>query len=112
VITRQGCKISDEPIRSVVAWLRTQRGRDGFNFETVPACLEELDEFGVRLKFPQAWDRIGGVLSAFADFKPDFAAHAEGSFLTVRWGLINGLKKSIPSYTNAKLAVRPAEAIL
>lgn len=100
-ITSQVCKIADEPIRSIVAWLRAQRGGDGFNFETVLACLEELDEFGVRSKSPQAWDRIGGVLSAFADFKPDFAAQAEGSFLTARWGLINAINQFVLTQTRS-----------
>jgi hypothetical protein len=49
-ITSRVCEISDEPIRSVVAWLHTQRDNDGFNFETVLACLEELDEFRVHTR--------------------------------------------------------------
>jgi hypothetical protein len=98
-ITSRVCRIPDEPIWSVVAWLRTQRGKDGFNFETVLACLEELDEFSLREKVPQAWDRIGGVLSAFADFKADFATQAKGSFLTARWDLINGLSHFVIAQT-------------
>lgn len=90
-ITERVSGILDEPIRSVVTWLCTQRGKDGFNFETILACLEELDEFKLRQNSLRAWDRIEGVLSAFADLKPDFAARAEGSFLTARWRLINGL---------------------
>jgi hypothetical protein len=40
--------ICDEPIRSVVDRLRAQRTEGNFNFETVLAALEELDEFSVR----------------------------------------------------------------
>src|SRR5690348_1866765 len=100
-ITKRVCAIADEPIRSVVGWLCTQRGNDAFDFETVLACLEELDEFRVRQKRPDTWDMIGGVLSAFADLKPDFATQALGSFLTARWDLINGLSLLVSEQTRS-----------
>jgi hypothetical protein len=54
--------------------LNAQRGSDGFDFETVLACLEELDEFDLRKKHPKAWEFVGGVLSAFADLSSNLAS--------------------------------------
>src|SRR5271169_1280419 len=72
-ITDLVCQIEEEPIRSVVNRLRDQRTERNFNFETVLAALEELDEFSVRQRAPTAWERIGGQLSAFAELLPSFA---------------------------------------
>lgn len=52
-------------LKAVVDGLETQRGRNGFNFETVIYALDELEEYFLRKKRPDAWDLVGGVLSAF-----------------------------------------------
>jgi len=84
-----------------VAGLSKQRGNDGFNFETVLACLEELDEFKIRQTSPKVWDRVGGVLSAFVDFPPDLVALKESSFLVAHWSLINGVSEFVTKRTAA-----------
>jgi hypothetical protein len=96
-ITEQVCAISDDPIRSIVAGLSKQRGNDGFNFETVLACLEELDEFKIRQTSPEVW--VGGVLSAFVDFRPDLVALKESSFLAAHWSLINDVSEFVTKRT-------------
>jgi hypothetical protein len=87
--------ISDEPIRSVVDRLRAQRTEGNFNFETVLAALEELDDFSVRKSHPTAWPRIGGYLAAFADWLPDFAPIADKSFLSARAQVIGRIKNFV-----------------
>ena len=87
--------IGDEPIRSVVDRLRTQRTEGNFNFETVLAALEELDDFSVRKSHPTAWSRIGGYLEAFADWLPDFAPIADKSFLSARAQVIGRIKNFV-----------------
>src|ERR1700740_724246 len=91
-ITDLGYKIEEEPISSVVSALGDQRtvgNFRNFDFETVLAALEELDEFNVRQRVPAAWPRVRGHLSAFAEFFPDFAkAVREKSFLVARTLLV------------------------
>jgi len=79
--------------------LEAQRGASRFDFETVLACLEELDEFKVRQTNPHCPDRIGGFLSAFADLKPDFIATAGDSLMRARWSLVNGLTQFVMRQT-------------
>lgn len=92
--------IGDEPIRSVVDRLRTQRTEGNFNFETVLAALEELDDFSVRKSHPTAWPRIGGYLAAFADYLPDFAPLADRSFLSARAQVIGRIKNFVIGRTD------------
>ncbi len=92
-------RITDEPIRSVVAYLRAQRSEAGFNFETVLASLEELDEFALRKQVPNAWQRVSGNLSAFAELREDFAKSAGDQFLTARWEVINAIHKFVTDRT-------------
>jgi hypothetical protein len=87
--------IGDEPIHSVVDCLRAQRTEGNFNFETVLAALEELDDFGVRKSHPTAWPRIGGYLAAFADWLPDFAPIADKSFLSAHAQVIGRIKNFV-----------------
>lgn len=87
--------IGDEPIRSIVDRLRAQRTEGNFNFETVLAALEELDEFNVRRSHPTAWPRIGGYLTAFADWLPDFAPIADKSFLSARAQVVGRIKNFV-----------------
>lgn len=91
--------IGDEPTRSVVDRLRAQRIEGTFNFETVLAALEELDDFSVRKGQPTAWSRIGGSLAAFADYLPDFAPVADKSFLSARAQVIGRIKDFVISRT-------------
>jgi hypothetical protein len=106
-ITDRVCAISEEPVRSVVQYLRDQRTRGGFNFETVLASLEELDEFSVRQQVPNAWQRVGGHLSAFAELLPDFAK-AVGVFGAPResvfWGARRKLAGGLSEFVNGKTA--------
>ena len=92
--------IGDELIRSVVDRLRRQRTEGNFNFETVLAALEYLDDFSVRKNHPTAWPRIGGYLAAFADYLPDFAALADKSFLSARTQVIGRLKDFVIERTD------------
>jgi SIR2-like domain len=99
------CQMPDEPIRAVVNRLRDQRSDGNWNFETVLAALEELDEFSLRKRCPTVWPRIGGPLSAFAELLPDFVNAAGNSFLVVRTQLIGRIKKFvIDGTTNASAA--------
>jgi hypothetical protein len=100
-ITDLAYQIKEEPIRALVARLRDQRTEGNFNFETVLAALEELDEFSVRRRFPTAWPRIGGHLSAFAELLPDFANVAENSFLIARMHLIGRIKNFVLERTES-----------
>lgn len=84
-------RIPDEPIRTIVKCLDAQRGKDGFDFETVLACLEELDEFDLRRKHPQAWEFVGGILSAFAEVRPNLASLT--GFFVARLKLINSVSE-------------------
>jgi SIR2-like domain len=93
------CGIDDEPIRSVVARLREQRIEGNFNFETVLAALEDLDDFSVRKNHPTAWASIGGYLAAFADYLPDFTPAADKSFLSARTQVIGRIKNFVISRT-------------
>ncbi len=94
-ITNLVCQIEDEPIRSVVNRLRNQRTEGNFDFETVLATLEELDEFSIRRRFPTAWPRVGGDLSAFTEFLPDFTDVGENGFLVARTRLVGSIKKFV-----------------
>jgi hypothetical protein len=89
------CQMEDEPIRTVVSRPADQRTEGNFNFETVLAALEELDEFSVRKRFPTAWQRIGGHLSAFAEFLPAFANAADNSFMVARTQLVGRIKNFV-----------------
>jgi hypothetical protein len=92
--------IGDEPIRAVVERLRTQRTEGNFNFETVLAALEELDDFSVRKNHPTAWPRIGGYLAAYADYLPDFAPLADKSFASARAQVIGRIKNFVIERTD------------
>ena len=105
-ITDRVCAIQEEPIRSVVEYLRNQRTRGGFTFETILASLEELDEFSLRKRVPNAWQRVGGHLSAFAELLPDFAKSVgvlgspqESVFMDARWKLAGGLSEFVNGKT-------------
>jgi hypothetical protein len=91
-ITDFVCQIKEEPIRSVVDRLREQRTEGNFNFETVIAALGDLDEFSVRKRCPTTWPRIGGHLSAFAEFLSAFVRVADKSFMAARLQLIGRIK--------------------
>jgi hypothetical protein len=84
--------MSEKTVSSVVSRLEMQRTAGNFNFETVLAALEELDEFCVRKSHPTAWPRIGGYLAAFADWLPDFASNGDASFMALRLQLIGRIK--------------------
>lgn len=94
-ITDLVCQIEEEPTHSVINRLRDQRTEGNFNFETVLAALEELDEFSVRQRAPTAWQRVGGHLSAFAELLPDFAKVGEDSFLVARTRLVGHIKNYV-----------------
>jgi SIR2-like domain len=98
-ITDLVCQIEDEPIRAVVSRLRDQRTKGNFNFETVLAALEELDEFQLRQRVPTAWQRHGGNLSAFAEFLPQFANLGQDSFLIARARLVGRIKNFVMERT-------------
>jgi len=105
-ITDLVSKIQMEPIRTVVGYLRDQRSEAGFNFETVLASLEELDEFSLRKRVPNAWQRIGGHLSAFAELLPDFANSAGNKFLVARTQLVGRVRDFVIKRTvNASSAM-------
>ena len=109
-ITDLVCQIEDEPIRAVVSRLRDQRTEGNFNFETVLAALEELDEFQLRQRAPTAWQRIGGNLSAFAEFLPQFANLGQDSFLIARARLVGRIKNFVMERTaNASSAALKAD---
>jgi hypothetical protein len=91
-ITKLVCKIEDEPTHSVVSRLRDQRTEGNFNFETVLAALEDLDEFSVRRRCPTAVQSIGGHLSAFTELLPDFAKVEENRFQSARASLVGRIK--------------------
>lgn len=93
-----------EPIRSVVDRLRAQRTEGNFNFETVLAALEELDDFSLRKRHPTAWPRIGGYLTAFADYLPDFAPIENNSFLSAHAQLIGRIKNFVIDRTESASA--------
>jgi hypothetical protein len=82
------CQIEEEPVHSVVIRLRDERTEGNFDFETVLAALEELDEFSVHQRAPTAWQQVGGHLSAFAEFLPDFSKVEENGFLVARTRLV------------------------
>ena len=88
-------QIHDEAIRAVVGRLRAQRAEGNFNFETVLAALEELDEFRVRKGHPTAWPRIGGNLAAFTEYLPDFTNVADTNFRSAHAQLIGRLKNFV-----------------
>jgi hypothetical protein len=54
-----------------------------------------LDDFQVRKRAPTAWPRIGGHLSAFAEFLPEFAKVGENSFLITRTRLVGIVKNFV-----------------
>jgi SIR2-like domain len=87
--------LSTKEIDDLVDRLRAQRTEGNFNFETVLAALEELDDFSVRQSHPRAWPRIGGYLAAFADWLPDFAPIADKSFLSARAQVIGRIKNFV-----------------
>ncbi len=91
-ITELVCKIEDEPTHSVISRLRDQRTEGNFNFETVLAALEDLDEFSVRQRFPIALQSIGGHLSAFTELLPDFAKVEENRLQSARTSLVGRIK--------------------
>jgi hypothetical protein len=102
-ITDLVSKIREEPICSVVEYLRNQRSPDGFDFETILASLEELDEFSLRKRAPNARlpiQYIGGNLSAFAELLPDFARSAGDKFLEARYQLIGRIKDFVIKKTS------------
>ena len=98
-ITDLVCQIEEEPIHSVVNRLRDQRTEGNFNFETVLAALEALDELSVRQRVPTAWQRVGGHLSASVEFLPDFAEVGETSFLVARTQLVGIIKNYVIART-------------
>ena len=99
-------RIETEPIKSVVGRLQSQRTEGNFNFETVLAALEELDDFNLRKRQPTAWSRIGGYLAAFTDYLPDFIPITDNSFLTARIQLIGGIKNFVIDRTENSSADR------
>ncbi|MGB8841142.1 MAG: hypothetical protein WCC64_08705 [Aliidongia sp.] len=86
---------SKEPIRSIVDRLRAQRTEGNLSSETILAALEELDDFSVRRSHPTAWPRIGGYLTAFADWLPDFAPITDKNFLSARAHMIGQIKNFV-----------------
>ncbi len=108
-ITDLVCQIEEEPIRLVITRLREQRSEGNFNFETVLAALEELDEFQVRRRLPTAWQRIAGHLSAFAELLPELSDAEDHSFLIARTRLVGRIKNFVIEQTaNASAAALQA----
>ncbi len=102
-------QIEEEPIRLVITRLREQRSEGNFNFETVLAALEELDEFQVRRRLPTAWQRIAGHLSAFAELLPELSDAEDHSFLIARTRLVGRIKNFVIEQTaNASAAALQA----
>lgn len=91
--------IDDKAVHKVVSRLETQRGSGNYNFETVLAALEDLDEFSVRKRVPSEMSRPGGDLAAFTDWLPDFTPMASSSFVTARARLIGDIKDFVIART-------------
>lgn len=88
-------KVEDSTISSVIRLLEEQRTTGYFNFETVLAALEELDEFSGRKKFPTTLANIGGSLAAFTDWLPDFTSSNDAPFMELRLRLIGNIKNFV-----------------
>lgn len=94
-------KIEDSTTSSVIRLLKEQRTEGYFNFETVLAALEELDEFSDRKKFPTTLENISGSLAAFTDWLPDFTFSNDASFMELRLRLIGKIKNFVIDRTDS-----------
>jgi hypothetical protein len=93
---------NNEALRAVVDRLerqrrmRSRRGRPAnrnFNFETILAALEDLDQFSTRKRCPTAFEwSIDDRLSAFAGYMRGFPRKADQNFAATRAQVIGQIK--------------------
>jgi hypothetical protein len=96
------CTLPDsKPLRAVVDRLEKQRSVPSpngtvfknFNFETVLAALEDIDQFSTRKHHPKAFEQsIDDRLSAFAGYVRGFAGMKDQNFAATRAQVIGQIK--------------------
>ncbi|HUC18138.1 MAG TPA: hypothetical protein VMA37_10685 [Acetobacteraceae bacterium] len=92
---------NNKPLRAVVDRLKQQRSipspndtvSRNFNFETVLAALEDLDQFGTRKHHPTAFEQyVDDRLSAFTGYVCDFAEMRDQNFAATRAQVVGQIK--------------------
>ncbi len=92
-VTERVCALNEPDIQLIIDGLRKQRGPDRFNFETVMAALEDLQEYTDTLRSPDRWTRE--TINAFTQLSPVYAERLSGeeklSVFRARLELLNGI---------------------